>query len=115
MFAHASELDPLHPLPYANAARTYQQLNQTQAAERHLQKALALDSSLALIRVDMAQHMSLSGRASEALHLLDEALTLARHVSEIKDVLTARAIISMSLDLEARGIISLATFAPLQP
>lgn len=35
-FRIASSIDPLHPLPYVNASRTYQQLNQPTMAMHHL-------------------------------------------------------------------------------
>ena len=47
------------------------------------------------VRVDLAQNLLLSGHAAHALQILDEALYLARQVSEIRDVLTARTIASM--------------------
>lgn len=37
-FRKAAEKAPLHPLPYMNAARTYQQLGQTSVAMRHLDR-----------------------------------------------------------------------------
>ena len=73
-------------------------------AEKHLQAALKLDPAMAMVRVDLAQNLLLSGKAAEALVLLDDALALARQVSEIRDVLTARTIASMQLSLEDRGL-----------
>lgn len=35
-FQRAAVIDNLHPLPYVNAARTYQQLNQSNQAMIHL-------------------------------------------------------------------------------
>jgi predicted Zn-dependent protease len=73
-------------------------------AERHLQAALLLDPAMAMVRVDLAQNLLLSGQAAEALQLLEEALLLAKQVSEIRDVLTARAIARMQVSLEERGL-----------
>jgi tetratricopeptide (TPR) repeat protein len=55
LFNQASIMAPLHPLPYTNAARAYQQLQQGAAADRHLAHALQLDPTLAMTWVDMAQ------------------------------------------------------------
>jgi len=103
-FRKAQALAPNNPLCYVNAARTYQQLNQVGTAERHLQAALLLDPAMAMVRVDLAQNLLLSGHAAHALQILDEALYLARQVSEIRDVLTARTIASMQVSLEERGL-----------
>lgn len=46
---------PMHPLPYANAARAYHQLQQPSIAEKHLSHALQLDSGLTITWVDLAQ------------------------------------------------------------
>ena len=103
-FRKANELAPENPLCYVNAARTYQQLSQLTTSEQHLQAALKLDPALAMVRVDLAQNLLLSGKASSALSLLQEALDLARQVSEIRDVLTAQMIAHIQIDLEVRGL-----------
>lgn len=54
-FLKASQLEPGHPMPYLNASRVYQQLNQMQLAKLHMKKALQLDDSLSLTLVDIAQ------------------------------------------------------------
>lgn len=77
---------------------------QIATAERHLQAALLLDPAMAMVRVDLAQNLLLSGHAAQALQLLDEAVQLAKQVSEIRDVLTARTIAAMQLSLEERGL-----------
>jgi predicted Zn-dependent protease len=77
---------------------------QISTAEKHLQAALLLDPAMAMVRVDLAQNLLLTGCASQALAILDEALGLAKQVSEIRDVLTARTIASMQMDLEERGL-----------
>mmetsp|Transcript_24156 Transcript_24156/g.54232 ORF Transcript_24156/g.54232 Transcript_24156/m.54232 type:complete len:250 (-) Transcript_24156:134-883(-) len=103
-FRSAHRSAPHNPLCLVNAARTYQQLSQLRTAERHLQAALLLDPAMAMVRVDLAQNLLLSGQATRALSLLDEALLLARQVSEIRDVLTARTIAVLQLSLEQRGL-----------
>ncbi len=77
---------------------------QIATAERHLNAALLLDPAMAMVRVDLAQNLLMTGKAAQALGLLDEALLLAKQVSEIRDVLTARAIASMQVSLEERGL-----------
>jgi len=66
-------------------------------AERHLQAALLLDPAMAMVRVDLAQNLLLSGQATRALSLLDEALLLARQVSEIRDVAARTIAVLLSL------------------
>ena len=59
---------------------------------------------MAMVRVDLAQNLLLAGKATQAIVLLDEALMLAKQVSEIRDVLTARCIATMQVGLEERGL-----------
>lgn len=99
-FKDASVLMPQHPLPYLNAARVYQQLNQRVEARRHTEIALTIDPDLAMTRIDLAQHYLHLGRPEEALDCLQTALRLARHVSEIKDVLTAQLVAMVQMDLQ---------------
>ena len=99
-YKRAASISPQHPLPYVNAARVYQQLNQQSLSSRHISKALALDESLALTKVDMAQNLLFAGQLEEALELLEQALGCAKHVSEIRDVLTAKAVANMQRTLE---------------
>ena len=54
-YANASVLEPEHPLPYLNASRVYQQLNQLTLCKKHMAKAFDLDRSLSLTLVDIAQ------------------------------------------------------------
>lgn len=103
-FHQAHESDPTHPLPFVNAARTYQQLNQTSTARRHLDRALLLDPSFSLTYIDVAQGALQGGRTEEALQILDKALLLARHVSDLLDVLTARRVAELQLCLEGEGL-----------
>lgn len=103
-YQKAHGLAPGNPLCYINAARTYQQLSQLATSEQHLQAALKLDPALAMVRVDLAQNLLISGKASLALLLLQEALDLARQVSEIRDVLTAQMIAIIQIDLETKGL-----------
>lgn len=55
-YSKASKLEPGHPMPYLNASRIYQQLNQKQLAKLHMKKALQLDDALSLALVDIAQY-----------------------------------------------------------
>jgi tetratricopeptide (TPR) repeat protein len=105
-FKRASACDPAHPLPYTNAARAYQQLQQWSLAEYHLKTSLSYDASLAMTYVDIAQGRSLTGRIESALQLLDAALPYARHVSEIRDVLAARTVTSILHELQQAGVYS---------
>lgn len=103
-FRKANRLDKRNPLPFINAARTYQQLGQMTTASAHLDLAIALDPSLAMTRVDIAQNYMQSGRTDEALQMLEVAMSLARQVSEIRDVLTARSVATMQSKLEKAGM-----------
>jgi len=91
-----------NPLPFINAARTYQQLSQPVAALRHIALALRRDSFLPMTFVDLAQIFVHLGRTQEAVLALDHALVLSRHCSEIRDVLTARTIAQIQLELETQ-------------
>lgn len=102
-FRQASMIDPSHPLPYVNAGRTYQQLNQLHLAEEHLRVALTLDPTLAMTHVDLAQYYMFTGHPN-VLDILENALKLAKHVSEIRDVLTAMQVCRMQLKLVDMGI-----------
>jgi tetratricopeptide (TPR) repeat protein len=55
-YLKASRLEPGHPMPYLNASRVYQQLNQMQLAKLHMKRALQLDDALSLTLVDIAQY-----------------------------------------------------------
>ncbi len=55
-YSKAARLEPGHPMPYLNASRVYQQLNQMQLAKLHMRKALRLDDALSLTLVDIAQY-----------------------------------------------------------
>ena len=105
-FKKVNKLCPHHPLPYLNASRVYQQLNQQQLAMTHMEYALAVDPTFTLTRVELAQHYLHIGQTSKALHILDGALDSARHVSEIKEVLTARTVAQTQLDLQRIGLVS---------
>lgn len=105
LFKKVSEMDPDHPLPYLNAARVYQQLGQQVQSLRHMRFALEADPTFSVARVDLAQHLLHLGHTEAAKQTLDSALSLARHVSEIKEVLTARAIATTQLELESRGLL----------
>ena len=103
-FHQANTIDPLHPLPFVNAARTYQQLNQTTTAKQHLDGALSLDPTFALTHVDVAQAALQVGKTQEALEILDRALLLARHVSDFLDVLTAKRVAELQVLLQHEGL-----------
>ena len=103
-FEEASQIENTqgNPLPYINAARTYQQLSQPCSALSHIAVALQYDSFLPMTYVDLAQIYLNLGRTKDALQGLDYALTIARHCSEIRDVLTARTIANIQLELEEK-------------
>ena len=89
-----------NPLPFVNAARTYQQLSQPQAALNHISIALKYDSNLPMTYVDLSQIYLHIGRTREALQALDYALAISKYCSEIRDVLTAQTIARIQLELE---------------
>lgn len=103
-FHQAHDTDPTHPLPFVNAARTYQQLNQLTTARLHLDKALLLDPHFSLTYIDVAQAALQAGKTEESLRILDRALLLARHVSDLLDVLTAKRVAELQLCLEQEGL-----------
>lgn len=103
LFKKAAQSEPSNPVPFINAARTYQQMNQRSNASKHLNHALKTDPALAMTKVDLAQNLMQSGHTEEALQMLDEALQLAKHVSEICDVLTAKKIASIQLQIQANN------------
>jgi tetratricopeptide (TPR) repeat protein len=105
-FKRAHRIDPFNPLPYVNAGRVYQQLKQNTLGLNHLSLAAAADPNFAMTRVELAQHYLHLGRTEDALRYLDGALELARHVSEIKDVLTGRKVALLQLELKREGISS---------
>lgn len=118
LYYKASKLEPGHPMPYLNASRVYQQLNQMELAKLHMMKALSIDDSLSLTLVDIAQYKiqqrkkyPLTNQNNEIHHktqeknqineiidgmtveeILDYGLYQARHVSEILDILTTKQI-----------------------
>jgi hypothetical protein len=63
-----------------------------------------LDPALALTLVDVSQLHLYAGRSAQAMQTLDEALALARHVSEIRDVLTARTVATLQQELQNEGL-----------
>ena len=103
-FKRANRQSPLHPLPYVNAARTYVQLNQPKKAFLHLSTAIRLDQFSSSTRVDLSQIYLLSGRTELALSTLQEALDMAKHVSEIRDVLTALKVAEIQMELQREGV-----------
>jgi len=78
-FRRASAMYPSHPLPFVNAARTYQQLNQRGLSSAHVQRAVALDPSFPLPHVDLAQALLYQGKVDACQESLQRALALARH------------------------------------
>jgi len=103
-FESAHRLNPRNPLPFVNAARTYQQMSQPSTSERHLQCAVAIDPSFALTHIDVAQGLLHRGSVQEALKTLDYALRLSRHVSDICDVLTAKTVATLQAELQQEGL-----------
>ncbi len=103
LFEKASRLESYHPLPYVNAGRTYQQLGQLSTARDHLKIAMTLDPSLAMTRVDYAQLLRQMNEIDQAVVTIEEALELARQVSEIRDVLTAKYVTSLQHTLKEEG------------
>lgn len=103
-FRKCAILDPFNPLSYINTARTFNQMGQPELAIRHINHALILDGSYCMTFVDLAQVFLQQGKTNEALEYILKALHLARHVSEIRDVLTAQKIALMQAELEKRGL-----------
>jgi hypothetical protein len=121
-------------MPYLNASRVYQQLNQMQSAKSHMKKALQLDDALSLTLVDIAQYKLQQNKkhgvpssevgqraitpdtVSQSIdhlvemmsvtEILDCALDQARHVSEILDIFTAKQIATFYQDLQEKGLVS---------
>jgi predicted Zn-dependent protease len=79
-------------------------LNQPTTARYHLNRAIRADPALAMTRVDLSQNLMHSGRTQECIVILDEALLLCKHVSEIKDVMTAREVARIQLELTESGL-----------
>jgi hypothetical protein len=65
-----------------------------------------MDPALAMSRVDLAQQYLQIGLSSRAMATLDVALGLSRHVSEIRDVLTARTVAKIQSELQEEGVVS---------
>jgi tetratricopeptide (TPR) repeat protein len=105
-FEAAHSQDMLNPLPFVNAGRTYQQLQQPKVSELHLNQALAVDPTFALTQIDVAQSALHKGQTQLALNVLDHALYLSRHVSDICDVLTAKTVATLQDLLEKQGLYS---------
>eukprot|EP01035_Chromulina_nebulosa_P018693 gene18693-24449_t len=99
-FKRAHELDRYNPMPFVNASRVYQQLSYTSQIEKHINKAISLDPTLTMTYVDISQVCLSNGQTDKCLSMLSKALRLARHVSEIKDVLTAQAVGKLTRQLE---------------
>jgi hypothetical protein len=110
---------------FIHAARIYEQLGQHGNALRHLNHAAVLDPTLAMTRVEIAQvnlqlnqkrnssappstsfspPEGVSNSATDSILLLDQAMGLAKHVSEIRDVLTARTVALIQANLESAGV-----------
>ena len=132
-YANASVLEPEHPLPYLNASRVYQQLNQLTLCKKHMAKAFDLDRSLSLTLVDIAQFKLHEKRfldqgepllsappstsslpveletssffdEQSSADILETAVEVSRHVSEVIDVFTARQIARFYAKLGASGL-----------
>jgi tetratricopeptide (TPR) repeat protein len=125
-YSDASAMEPNHPLPFLNASRVYQQLNQMQLCKKHMEKAFNLDKSLSLTLVDIAQfklhekrfsdqgEAAVSSPSSEeegmffedlsSEEILETAVDVSRHVSEVIDVFTAKQIARFYAKLGASGL-----------
>jgi hypothetical protein len=64
---------------------------------------MTLDPSLAMTRVDYAQLLRQMNEIDQAVVTIEEALELARQVSEIRDVLTAKYVTSLQHTLKEEG------------
>ena len=102
-FRKCAIIDPYNPLPFINTARTFNQMGQPYLAMRHINRALELDDTYCMTFVDLAQVFLQQGQTKEALTHISKALQLARHVSEIRDVLTAQKIALIQEELEQKG------------
>lgn len=105
LFHKAHLLDPLHPLPLINASRTYQQLGELQTALQHIETAVQCDPDLAMTRVDYAQLLRQLNRIEDAVAMIEQGYNLARHVSEIKDVLVAKYVTQLQQMIKGKGIL----------
>ena len=106
-YKQASTLDPYNPLPYLNASRVYQQIKLHSESFRHMQLALHIDNQFSMAKVDLAQYYLHIGALEMSLSTLDEALQLAKHVSEIKDVLTAKIMTLTQINLQKEGFLKM--------
>jgi tetratricopeptide (TPR) repeat protein len=107
LFQRVAELDPFHPLGFLNAARTYQQLGELHTALTHIQRAALLDPALAMTRIDLAQLLRQMGEIDRASEEVEAALAMARHVSEIRDVLIAKFVTQLQQKIKEKGILVL--------
>ncbi|CAE7465064.1 unnamed protein product, partial [Symbiodinium microadriaticum] len=108
-YALAAEVEPTHPMPYLNASKLYQQMNQLELAKVHMRKALRVDSSLAITLVDIAQfkiHESRRGNVVSApveLPAAEGAQTVVSvpavtHADYLINSASAAAILDSALD-----------------
>lgn len=103
-FRRAHAMDPQHPLPFVNAARSYLQLNQKLLASSHIHRAIALDPDFPQPLVDMAQSLLFQGKTAACEGVLQRALGLARHVGDIKDVVVAQLMTRLTRELQEEGL-----------
>jgi tetratricopeptide (TPR) repeat protein len=104
-FHQAHSLDRYHPLPFINVSRTYQQLGELHTSKAHLEIALKCDPSLAMTRVDFAQLLRQLGQIEDAVVMINVAYSIAKHVSEIRDVLIAKYITTLQQILKEKGML----------
>jgi tetratricopeptide (TPR) repeat protein len=113
-YAAAARAEPGHPMPYLNASKLYQQMNQLDLAREHMRKALRVDSSLAITLVDIAQfkiHESRRGGVREADVSLDApslsteagAGVAGSHADHLINAASATVILDCALD-QARHV-----------
>lgn len=113
LFAKAYSSRPDHPLALVNAGRTYQQLGQFHAAYSHITESLRVDNTFAMSYIDLAQLLrqqpSLSKESCREISnptvAIEEAIPLAKQVSEIRDVLTARYVTLLQQSLKEKGLL----------
>lgn len=85
----------------------YQQLGELNTASYHIQRAMVCDPTLAMTRTDFAQLLRQQGKIDDAVRMVDEAYHLAKHVSEIRDVLIAKYVTQLQQRIKEKGILVL--------
>lgn len=94
-FEKAAGKDPVYPLPYINAARTYMAARDIPAAERHLQKALSLDPSCSACYLDLGHLYLQAGDMKRAYTNFDQAIHFAKAMPEVQDAVVFRKLAAL--------------------